>query len=259
MVAVRTFGRNLPWLLALAACGRVRFDTVASGGGGDSSVVDARVTYPQAVLADGPVAYWRLGEPSGTIAHDASGHGVDGTYQGGFTLGATGAIAGDPDTAVTLGGTNGFVRIPNVPTIDNVAIVTIEAWARGASTSMTQLFSAAGGGGYQVVWNGGVAGAYARGIYVNATTRITDAAWHQIVVTWDGAAATVYLDGVTSNMGASTILPNSLENQIGAQCVGVASTGCSLYMVGSVDEVSIYDQVLPATRVQAHYAAAIGM
>src|SRR5206468_2153811 len=36
---------------------------------------------------DGPIAYYRLGEASGTSAADASGNGLTGTYVGGPTLG----------------------------------------------------------------------------------------------------------------------------------------------------------------------------
>jgi hypothetical protein len=258
MVMMRALRYHALWL-SLAACGRIGFDGAArDDAAGDVSMVDAAITYPQAVMADHPVAYWRLGETSGTIALDSSGNGLNGTYVGSVSLGAVGAIVGDQDTAIALNGA-GFVRIPNAGPLDNISIVTVEAWARGASTNATQLFSAAGGGGYQVVWNAGVAGAYAMNTYVNAKTKITDALWHQIVVAWDGAAATVYLDGVASNTGPNAILPNSLENQIGTQCSGAGSTMCSLYLAGSVDEVSVYDQALPAARVQAHYVAATAM
>ena len=60
-------------------------------------------SYREAVLATSPVAYWRLGEASGTVARDEMGlhHG---TYVGGPTLGVPRLLAGDPDTAVTFPG-----------------------------------------------------------------------------------------------------------------------------------------------------------
>ena len=57
--------------------------------------------YRAAVLADSPLAYWRLGETSGTVAHDETGNGHDGTYVGGVTLGQPGALTGDANTAVS--------------------------------------------------------------------------------------------------------------------------------------------------------------
>src|SRR5262245_7005821 len=46
-----------------------------------SSSSDAGLTYRAIVLADAPVAYWRLGEAPGEItAHDETGNGNDGRY-----------------------------------------------------------------------------------------------------------------------------------------------------------------------------------
>ena len=50
--------------------------------------------YASVVLGDTPTGYWRLGESSGTTASDASGNGLAATYNGGFTLGAGGALSG---------------------------------------------------------------------------------------------------------------------------------------------------------------------
>jgi hypothetical protein len=63
------------------------------------------VTYPDHVLDDGAVAYWRLGEASGTTAVDATGNGHDGTYVFSPTLGVTGLLINDVDTAATFTGT----------------------------------------------------------------------------------------------------------------------------------------------------------
>ena len=54
------------------------------GGGGPS--------YSSSVLADSPLAYWRLGESSGSTAADASGNGRTGSYLNTPTLGAGGAL-----------------------------------------------------------------------------------------------------------------------------------------------------------------------
>lgn len=51
-------------------------------------------TYARTVLGDRPLAYWRLGEPSGTVAVDATGHGYAGTYTNGVTVGQAGALTG---------------------------------------------------------------------------------------------------------------------------------------------------------------------
>ena len=58
--------------------------------------------YFQAVLADSPKSYWRLGESSGTNAVDSSPNAHTGTYHNSPTLGVTGALSGDTNTAITV-------------------------------------------------------------------------------------------------------------------------------------------------------------
>jgi hypothetical protein len=48
------------------------------------------------VLADGPIGYWRLGEPLGSVsAGDTSGNANTGTCSGGITFGQPGFQGGD--------------------------------------------------------------------------------------------------------------------------------------------------------------------
>src|SRR5437867_10092153 len=80
----------------------------------------------------GLVSYWRLGQASGTTACDSKGSNA-GTYQGGFTLGEPGALAGDPDTAVRLNGSTGYVSVPHGSSLDVGDCFTIEAWRKRGS------------------------------------------------------------------------------------------------------------------------------
>ena len=89
--------------------------------------------YRNQVLADEPLAYWRLGEPSGTSAADASGNGNTGTYGGSPTLGATGALAGDTDTATSFDGVNDNVSVPNNASLNLNGSFSIEFWAKQTS------------------------------------------------------------------------------------------------------------------------------
>src|SRR5438445_615549 len=57
-------------------------------------------SYRASVLADHPVAYWRLSEATGAVMADASGNGNDGTYAGAVTRGQPGALASEGNTAV---------------------------------------------------------------------------------------------------------------------------------------------------------------
>src|SRR5207245_2849368 len=65
-----------------------------------------RCGYAGTVLNDNPLGYWRLGEPGGTTLVDATSNHLDGSYSGTPTLGVTGALTGDPDTAASFNGTS---------------------------------------------------------------------------------------------------------------------------------------------------------
>jgi len=101
------------------------------------TTVKASDQYSSVVLAKGPVGYWRLGEATGPTAVDASGNSYDGTYLGNPTLGDPGAIASDPDTAVSF---NGFASRDYIEIADPLSEVfsqptsglglTVEVWMR---------------------------------------------------------------------------------------------------------------------------------
>ncbi len=94
--------------------------TYAPGGGGGS--------YNAAVLADSPLAYWRLGETSGTTAADSSGNNRSGSYVASPSLNQPGALAGDTNRAVGFNGSSQYVNVPYVAAL-NPAQLTVEAWA----------------------------------------------------------------------------------------------------------------------------------
>jgi hypothetical protein len=72
----------------------------------------AQTTYEATVLADHPIAYYQLSEPSGfPVALDSSGHGHTGTYENFPVLGVPSLIVGTTNTAVDF--TTGDVVIPN--------------------------------------------------------------------------------------------------------------------------------------------------
>ena len=220
-------------------------------------------TYAGTILADHPVGYWRLGESMGLVAHDASGQGFDGTYEGGVTLGVPGAIANDPDTAVTLDGSTGFVRIPNAPVLDALTsgAVSAEGWVHGGiKNGDSEIWSAwnGGGTGYQLIYNNGVAGAWSGNGIVNSPLAITDDNWHHVVGVWDNGVGHIYVDGVLEASGTCKPSAATLDNQIGTQCKSAGSTQCNDFRTGGVDEVAVYDYALTATAIAAHYQAGLG-
>ncbi len=61
-------------------------------------------SYSSVILSQDPVAYYRLGESSGTVAYDSSGNFDNATLSGSITLGAPGALGNDSNTAYLFSG-----------------------------------------------------------------------------------------------------------------------------------------------------------
>src|SRR5690348_425559 len=101
-----------------------------------------RAVYRDAVMADAPVGYWRLGEPPGLsspfAAADASGNANPGTYSNGggalagVTLGRAALVSGS-DGAALFDGLGGHVTVPRIGAYLLTSSIAAEAWVRVSS------------------------------------------------------------------------------------------------------------------------------
>lgn len=212
--------------------------------------------YPTTVLADSPVAYYRLGEPSGTSAADATGHGNDGTYTGGVSLGAIGAATGESSTNAGIFGSS-FVQLP---AFNNPGSVTIEAWVRGVTSPGQRAIVSMGNdgvsnfGAYLFVLNGFVTLGQSGTIGSQLVSSIplpSDTAWHHIVAVSNGGSGNIYIDGVDVTTGLNPAWTDSGQLwSIGEDQGGTDNLGAT------IGEVVIYLGPLGSDRVAAHYKAA---
>jgi len=236
--------------------------------GGPDSGADAATGYPAEVLADDPLAYWRLDELTGTTAADSSGHGNDATYQGGFTLGAPGAIGGDGDTAVTLDGVSAFVSAGDRFAFAGLAQFSVEAWVSAQPQStyagVVSRNDAIGGppseGFLLFVAPADGPFGFQRLDGASVSTAVSVAgpgapAFTHVVATFDGLELGVYVNGESqgSQTGAFSIAGAVADFVVGAEAGGTGN-----FLSGTIDEVAVYDHALTADRVGAHYIAGLG-
>ncbi len=226
--------------------------------------------YVSSVLADQPLAYWRLDDDAGSTAASATGH-YDGTYRNGVTLGASGVLSGD--TAATFDGDGGYVDVgDNLAFLDELPF-TVEAWIRptridGAyrgvlsneSPSIAQRF------GYLLYVerqpDGGVLSGFERwnGGASNPTVVVNDvqeAAWTHLVGTFDATGGEFfYVNGsqVSADLGQPIKIGTTGTFVIGA----LNSAATPTFFAGTIDEVAVYDHALSPRCVQAHYDLALG-
>jgi hypothetical protein len=211
-------------------------------------VVDS--SYRALVMSDGPGAYWRVGESSGTTAVDQMG-ASNGTYLGGFALGAAGALANDPNTAVDLNGTNGRISVPSVPALDLTSRVTIEAWVNPDTLVGTRWIVNKGTFYYLYISSGTTYfGVHAAGTYqFITTTTVTAGAWQHLVGTYDGSSLVLYRNGVQVAQGSASGAISSTTTPV---FIGAVSDAGSFFD-GRLDEVAVYGSALTPAQALAHY------
>ncbi len=215
--------------------------------------------YALAVLADHPIAYWRLDEaPGDTTAHDLM-HLVDGKYSGNCGFGAPGALS--VDAAVRFDGSTCWVTIDDVPQLrfPDHNPFTVEAWVSPeASFGMYQhVFtresrSAGPIDGYALLVIGSQIGQAERVVgSANAFAEENIAQTFQhLAEVYDGADLYVYVDGV----GQSVAAPLSMTIFAMPEFIG-ASGPSSNQFLGVLDEIAVYDHALTQAQLQGHIAA----
>lgn len=186
----------------------------------------------------------RLGESSGTTAVNAgvSGPALDGTYVNAPTLGVTGSISGDADTAVTLtAASSQRITIPHNSAIaGNVATFGLRYKRNGAPAGTEVFYSKRAATPTETARLAvGVAGVPLLVLSVGGTNTtvvgtksIIDNAWHSIVVTKQATNARLFVDGVVDGeMNPGTLDSNTADIWIG----GI--TGAGTFPTCTVDEV----------------------
>ncbi|MFC1805643.1 LamG-like jellyroll fold domain-containing protein [Planctomycetota bacterium] len=231
--------RTMAWVAAaLLLCGGVR--------------TAGAYVYDEAVLADNPMGYWRLNEPSGSTFNDLSPNGNNGAITGSVLLNKPGALADGNAAAEFAGGTARFEGIAGLR--DNFSV---EFWlnpqtrtnynqALGGDSNWAQFAFHTGNNG--PVWTGtGCCGSDSRftnGDLPNDTLELGK--WQYFVFTYADVDATWGLATVYKD--AEILAQRNLRK-------GGTWTAFNLRsnLDGLVDEVAIYDYALTGDQIAHHH------
>ncbi len=236
--------------------------------------VEVPVTgHAKVVMADDPVAYWRLDEPEGsTTAVDAAGS-FDGTYETGdagtITYAVATGIPSETDTAVAVKG-KARVRIPYALELNPYGAFTAEAWVKpntlaADSQDYRTAFSSMGSGptGWLVYQQPDNTWAWvifadnwvATWVYDTADVINTNT-WYHIVLTREGSLFTFYVNG--KSVG-STEYDIYNPNRNGKTDLGWRSDDGWNPFDGAIDDVAFYNKALTFEQVLNHYQMSVKM
>ena len=193
--------------------------------------------------ADAPVAYYRLGDASGTMA-DASGNGHHGEYKNAQESGPVG-ISGDGDHARKFFGSSGYGYVNDIaaPRFQS----TLEAWVNPADARNEAIVGHGDAG--EIYIKDGHFVFRRMNTTVTASVPVVVGAWQQVVGTWDGVDIRIYVNGVEAGKTESTKRPSSVSTFY----VGFGEL--APWFNGSIDEVAYYAVALNANRVYQHFLA----
>lgn len=225
-------------------------------------------TYATAVLADSPIAYWRLGETSGTNAYDYVG-GKNGIYNA-VTLGQPGYAVTDTNPAAKFGpAAPSYVgSISGIDFATNAGLnsFSLEAWVKagpqaGDSCVITK---GTGAGGEQFNIDFGSGGNFrffvrdaAGAAHLCNSSFAPDGNWHHLVGVCDGPAQllTLYIDG---NPNTQTTITTGIKTSPQPMTIGCRQSGTTAFdnqLDGIEDEVAVYATALSGSQVFAHFSA----
>lgn len=231
--------------------------------------------YDAEVLADNPVAYWKLDETAGTQMADSSGYGRHGFYDNSI-LGRDPLVADDGHSVEFphVGDNRGRWSGQGLPV---AAPCTLEAWVktpRDAAALKTIIAAQRDSSLGQLLWftiqtaaggspNGElVIDFWALGTFYKARghSRIDDDNPHHVVCTIAGNTAAdvaLYVDGVVQTKTLiSGTNPGSWPSLLLWTVGNTEDNGAGDWgLDGEVDEVAIYDYVLDPVRVTTHWGA----
>lgn len=228
-----------------------------------SSITLPASVWAAEVLADGPVAWFRLGDPSSSTSLVDSVAGRTAPINNAPTLGTAGLVAHDSDTALTAANTGGNVSKDGAaltaPALISGYPMTLSAIIKptvgmnagnvialddGSGNLIAQLFIDPASG--FVYFQPNTTGTFVVG--PNSTASVFDGNPHLIAAVWDGAGnAQVYIDGAPS--GAAINIAGTVRTAnrmiIGGQ------SGYLNGMVGIIDEAAVFNKAVSATRQAA--------
>jgi hypothetical protein len=221
--------------------------------------------YSQVVMSDDPVSYWKLDEAAGTSAADSAG-AVTGTYVNNPTLGQQGVK--DGANGVYFDGVSARVNYGDNYAFTGTTAFSAELWVKPTTPNATyrrllsKKFTGGSLGGWELYMTSTGDATPGKVIFgredtvdmsrADSVTALPIGVWSHVLATYGGNYMKMYLNGTLTETRASTrVIPSTA----GTVLMAAASSTNTNRLVGSLDEIAIYNRALTAQEAADHYNA----
>jgi len=199
------------------------------------------------------------------VVKDESGTGNDGRVEGAQWV-PEGRIGGAYRFKIT--NLTDRIVIPDNDSLD-LANVTMTAWVKTGDSSglWKRIFDKDWRKGYVLTIGGGTVernlrgklAGQAQGTETASPIRVADGNWHHVAATFNGDCNVLYVDGVEDKQakisryshGTTPVISNNWDLCIGNSVVNYGLVGECDAFDGLIDEVRLYNRVLPADEIKA--------
>ena len=202
------------------------------------------------------VGMWLFNEGSGNVANDTSGHGNDGTIEGGGNW-----VNGKFGKALSLDGSDNYVEIAHDDSLMVGGEHTIALWFKLDQTpaeGMGVVTKDDWAPGFW--WNATIIRHHTHDPagtlhYIDANWN-PDTNWHHIAATWDSEAFGVYLDGdeISSGISARDLGRNPLTDKpllFGIYLDTGQHAKWGLFLSAIIDDVAIFNTALSEGEIKS--------
>jgi hypothetical protein len=199
------------------------------------------------------VASYSFDEGSGTVLHDRSGHGNNGTISN-----ATWSTAGKYGGALSFNGTNAWVTINNSASLQLSNGMTLEAWVEPTAASAWRpalLKEIPGDLSYALYASASPAGsAFPPAAQINlgsgdltaqGTAGLPLNTWSFMAATYDGSTLTTYING---NVVSTLAVSGAITETNGVLRIG-GDASWNEHFQGLIDDVRIYNYALTQSAI----------
>lgn len=254
--------------------GEAGASTNESGGSSQDGGGSTSIGYREVILADGPLAYWRMGRLEDSSIPDETGRGNDLVLQGeGHVLHSAGAVLDDPQGALGFDGERSFAIASDARAFDFVdgTAFTLECWARRANggASYFQYLVANVQGvandrdGYSLYLlpepqgQDSAVSAFeydlpAKDLGIRGPLP-TEGSWAHYASVFDGSKIFLFVNGTLASSAKAT---GSIGPRTSQFAIGRHSDNNGFYFKGAIDEVAVYQLALGVADIARHISAA---